>query len=85
MKPYITHPLAIMVRPKDEPIFSEMATSIQLDDESGGPFVVVKQSGDVGKVGSIAITKDEWPAIRSAIDTMIALCDEIESEHGNLL
>lgn len=64
---------ALIVKPASEPIYSEMATIIRLDDESDGPYVVVEQHGreDVGKV---ALTHEEWPAIRDAIDRMMALC-----------
>ena len=76
-----THPSALLVRPVGDPIFSEMATTISIEDEAAGPFVVVEQTGRTD-IGKIAINADEWPAIRSAIDQMIELCASIEAEAG---
>jgi hypothetical protein len=75
MTEYITHTKSIIVRPKDQPIFSEMATTISLDDEACGLFVVVEQSGHIDRIGKIAIYKVEWPHIRAAIDEMFSLVD----------
>lgn len=62
----------VIVAPKDEPIFSELATTISIDDESGGEFITVEQHGrDLGK---IAIEVAEWPTLRDAINDMIARC-----------
>lgn len=66
------------VVPIGEPTFSEMATVVSIDDESGGEFVVVKQSGRVD-LSKIAINPDEWPALRKAIDTAIKQCRQEES------
>lgn len=77
---YITHPHSLMVRPEGEPIFSEMATTVRLDDESGGPYVVVEQTGHIERVGKISIDSKEWPPLREAIDNMIALCEQIKAE-----
>lgn len=64
---------AITVCKTDEPIFSEYATRVEIVDEAGGEFVEVSQPGqdDGGKIG---ITAQEWPALRSAIDDLLANC-----------
>lgn len=64
---------ALIVKPKNEPIYSEQATIVRLDDDAAGPYVVVEQHGrnDIGKV---AITNEEWPHIRDAINRMMVLC-----------
>ena len=62
----------LTVLPKGEPTFSEMATTVTLDSEGAGEFVVLEQTApDMGKV---AIDPSEWPALRDAIDRMIAEC-----------
>lgn len=63
----------LIVLPKGDSIFSEFATKVGLDDEAGGEFVVIEQSGapDSGKV---RICVNEWPEIRRAIDRMIKAC-----------
>ena len=76
---YHTRTLAIMVKPEGEPTFSELATTIQIEDESGGEFVVVSQHG-TPEMGQIAINPEEWPTLRDAIDRMIAECRPINAE-----
>lgn len=62
----------VIVAPQGEPIFSELATIISIDDEPGGEFITVEQHGrDLGK---IAIEVAEWPTIREVINDMIAQC-----------
>jgi hypothetical protein len=67
---------ALTVKPIDEPIYSERATTVRIDDEAAGPFVVVEQHGrdDIGK---ITIDIEEWPVLKNAIDRMIELCRTI--------
>lgn len=55
--------------PKDEKLCCEGATRILIEDESGGEFVVVRQSQ-----GEMRIDPDEWNAVRSTIDEMINRC-----------
>lgn len=62
----------LVIAPKGEPIFSERATTVEIDDESGGEFVVIYQH--LGDYGKIAIDPTEWPAIRAAVEKMIGLC-----------
>lgn len=70
---YETRTLSLVVVPQGYEIFSEMATTIEITDESGGEFVQVKQPGCIDGRG-IAIDRKEWPALRAAIDQMIAQC-----------
>lgn len=63
----------IHVVPPGEPLYSEMATTVSVTDESGGEFVEVEQSGR-GDLGKIMIEPNEWPALRDAIDQMIGEC-----------
>lgn len=73
MSRYETRILAVIVTPEGESIFCEGATTIRLEDESGGEFVVIEQHPDSG-AQQIAINPEEWPAIRAAIDDMVAKC-----------
>lgn len=65
---------AFVVVPENEPIYSERATQIKIEDEAAGPFVVVSQ-----EEGRIAIDPEEWPAIRDAIETMMARAKDAEA------
>jgi hypothetical protein len=77
MADYVTLPYALIVMPKDADIFDERATRVSLDDEGGGPFVVVKQEGRTDS--TIAIDAKEWPAIRDAIQRMLNVAQGIEA------
>jgi len=73
MTEYETRTLSVIVVAKGEPIFSEMATRVEIVDEAGGEYVEVSQHGrpDLGK---ISINPEEWPMLRDAIDSMVAQC-----------
>lgn len=63
----------LLVVPQGEPMYSEMTTTVEIDDEVGGEFVVVSQEGreDIGK---ITINPEEWPVLRAAINRMVKAC-----------
>lgn len=63
----------LTVLPIGESINSEMATTITIEDEGSGEFVVIEQHGRVD-IGKIAIDVDEWPDLREAIDLMVSEC-----------
>lgn len=70
---YETRMTAVIVVPAGDPTFSEMATTVSIADEAAGEYVEVSQAGRAD-LGKIAIEAIEWPAIRAAIDKMIAEC-----------
>lgn len=72
---YETRITKITIVPEKEPLFSESATEISIEDEAAGEFVVIKQSASTEN-GMIAITQKDWPLIRDAIDRMIKECRE---------
>lgn len=72
---YSVRLVEIAVAPVGQPLFSEMATRISIDDEAGGEFVRVTQEGghtDISKC--IAINPEEWPVLRDAIEYMVGEC-----------
>lgn len=73
MKPYIERITRITILPEGEPIFSEMATHIEVEDEAAGEFLVISQDGGNSdrKPNSISITPEEWPTIRAGIEKMM--------------
>ena len=64
----------LTVAPKGQPLFSELATHIEITDEAAGEFVVVKQQRDAGTDQSVAIEPGEWLVLRDAIGRMVAEC-----------
>ena len=69
-KPRVTR---IVLVPDGEPLFSEMATTVEIEDEAGGEFVQVSQHGGPD-LGMIQINLDEWPALRAAINRLVREC-----------
>lgn len=67
-----TRTLSLLVVPKGEPTWSEMATEVRITDDAAGEFVKVIQSHK--EAGEISIEPGEWPALREAIDNMVAEC-----------
>lgn len=69
---YETRVTRVTVLPEGEPVFSERATHIEIEDEAAGEFVKVSQEG--GNVDSEKFVlfgdRAEWNAIKSAAETM---------------
>jgi hypothetical protein len=65
----------IIIHPEGKLIFDEMATTIEIDDEAAGEFVVVRQDDK-----AISINPEEWPVIRDAIAEMVSACIPMRSK-----
>lgn len=70
---YETRVTKLVVLPVGQATYSEMATEIEICDEDAGEFVEVAQYGRID-IGKIQINPEEWPALRDAIDRLIAEC-----------
>ena len=53
-----------------EDLCSEKNTFVEIVDEGAGEFLSITQHSDNCAEGEIRINKDEWPAIKGAIDEM---------------
>lgn len=62
----------LTVLPKGEPIFSEMATVVEITDDAAGEYVSVEQHID--NCNKVRIAPEEWPVIKEAIELMISHC-----------
>lgn len=60
--------------PDGAALFHERATRIRLADEAAGEFVEVIQQSSYDDDFAIRIDPSEWPALRAAIDRMVAEC-----------
>ena len=60
----------ITVVPEGEPIFSENAFIIQIEDDAGGEYISVRSNSEYLDNGQIKIDKKEWVHLRAAIDVM---------------
>lgn len=68
----ITRTTQMTLLPEGEPIFSEQAIVLTIDDEAAGEFLKISQHDDQAKPGEIRIDPREWPQLREAIDAMMA-------------
>lgn len=74
MKEQIT---AIVLAPEGEPIFSERAHKIEIEDEAAGQFIKVSCNlGSADLAGTITIECEEWPELRKAINKMVKTANE---------
>ena len=74
---YETRVVKLLILPVGEPIFSSRATSVEIDDEAAGEFIVVSQSNDDdGTLRQIRFDATEWEVIKIAIEKMISLCNQ---------
>ena len=77
---YETRITRLTVIPKGEPIFSETATHIQIEDEAAGEFISIEQTHD-DHTGKIVFNPDEWPAIRDAVEGLLDDCRASKEEN----
>lgn len=71
MKPYHTRITRLTVLPKGDPIFSEFATDISIEDEAGGEFIEITQHADSEEPQKIRVDFEEWPHIRAAVNRLV--------------
>jgi hypothetical protein len=70
---YETRITQVVVVPEGEPTSSELATTIQIEDEAEGiEFLSIRQN--LKPEAYVRIYPPEWPAIRNAIEDMMARC-----------
>ena len=60
----------------DNPVFSETATHVSIDDHGGGPFLAIKQSRDDTDNGKIVVDFEEFDAIVEAAQRLKDGIDE---------
>jgi hypothetical protein len=64
---YASTILKIAIHPDTEnPIFGECSTHVSVEDDAGGAFIVLEQSNDEAKVGTVRLDPDELDLIVSA-------------------
>lgn len=73
MSEYKTRVTRLTVLPQGQPLYSELATNIEIVDEAAGEFLEISQTR-TDRLSKIAIDPHEWPALRAAIEQLIAEC-----------
>jgi hypothetical protein len=70
---YETRITQVVVVPEGEPSFSELATTIQIEDEAEGiEFLSIRQN--LKPEAYVRVYPQEWPMLRAAINDMVARC-----------
>jgi len=79
MTTYSTNTYSIIVKPDDEPNFSELATIVGMDDDGGGIYLTVQQSIDAHGPQTIRIDPNngELEAIILALQDMACVAKRI--------
>jgi hypothetical protein len=62
----------ITIVPEGEPIFSEYGHTVRIEDEAAGEFIVIEDHNQ--EYSKIAISPDDWPTLRRAINRMVKNC-----------
>ncbi len=70
---YACRVMSVVVHRQGESVYSDYATTVRITSEGDGEFVEVLQEAKLTP-GMVAITSEEWPAIRDAIEKMLKEC-----------
>ena len=62
----------LTIAPEGEPIFSESATHVEIEDEASGEFIRIRQINDNAQPGEISIDVSQWPLFKEAVEAMIS-------------
>jgi len=74
----MTRMISLAVLPQGEPLYSERVTTVSIDDEAGGEFIVLSQSPDSGEM-RLAIDPDEWPHVVAAVERLLATIEGVKA------
>lgn len=79
---YTSRITQITALPVGEPIFSEGATVISIDDEAAGEFITIKQQMDYSSQMDQTVTFDpeEWDEVKGVIDQMFKDIKDYQDE-----
>jgi hypothetical protein len=66
---YETRTTKMIVGVKNQQIFDDSVTEIEIVDEAAGEFLEVSQEG-----GKLRFDPEEWPHVRDAIEKMFKMC-----------
>jgi len=61
----------LTVAPEGEPIFSECATRVEIDDEAAGEYIKIRQTNDHSEKGTVLINPEEWERIKEAVEILM--------------
>jgi len=65
------HITRIVLTPRREPIFSELAYAVEIVDDAEGMYVKVESDLGYPKSSAISINVEDWEQLRSVINRMV--------------
>lgn len=72
MTQYRTTTIAVSIHPPGEnPVFSEHATHMRLEDEGGGPFIIVKQCHPGVEPGEVRLDLPELVLVHETAQQLL--------------
>jgi hypothetical protein len=72
MTKFATTTLKVAVHREDvNPVFGEGNTYVRVDDEAGGPFLVIEQHDDDVRPGTVRFDYEEFLAVAEAAKTLM--------------
>lgn len=72
MNKFKTTTLKVAVHREDvNPVFGEGVTFVSVDDEAGGPFLVIEQHDDDVQPGTVRFDYEEFMAVAEAAKTLM--------------
>ena len=72
MSKYKTTILQMSIHREDShPIFGEGNTYVKVDDEAGGPFIVIEQHDDHSQNGTVRLDYDELQTVQEAVKMLM--------------
>lgn len=79
MSKLITRITRMHIIPEGEPIYTEKGYTVEIDDESGGEFVIVKDGSTADGAG-VRIDPKDWIEVRAAVNDLMDQIKRHEKE-----
>ena len=73
---YLTETLSVIIVPEGQPVFSELATIVSVDDEAGGTFIKIRQNAD--GCGELRFDRGEWEIVEATVRRMLIVADKLD-------
>lgn len=80
MSKLITRITRMHIIPEGEPIFTEKGYTVEIDDESGGEFVIVKDGSISTDSVGVRIDPKDWIEVRAAVNDLMDQIKRHEKE-----
>ena len=80
MSKLITRITRMHIIPEGEPIYTEKGYSVEIDDEAGGEFVILKDGSIATESVGVRIDPADWIEVRAAVNDLMDQIKRHEKE-----